>query len=91
MNSIENYVKVPYINQVLKEYFSKHPGEVIKAKEMMDEFVKVGLFKKNDNSGRPIIRVLKELEGDGRIDWIPYAFALQKTVHKIWYFRDISR
>lgn len=89
-NSIANYVKVPYINEVLKEYFCKHPGETILAKDLMDEFMKVGLFKRNDKDGQPIRNVLNELDEDGRLDWIPYAYAERKNAKTFWYFKDIQ-
>ena len=83
-NSIANYVKVPYINEVL------NPGETILAKDLMDEFMKVGLFKRNDKDGQPIRNVLKELDEDGRLDWIPYAYAERKNARTFWYFKDIQ-
>ena len=91
MNSIQNYARVPYINKVLKEYFSKHPGEIVLAKDLMDDFMIAGIFKNNDKSGKPIISVLKELDEDGRLDWIPYAYAERKNIKTTWYFKDICK
>ena len=91
MNSISNYERIPYINKVLKEYFSKHPGEIVLAKALMDDFMQAGIFKRNDKSGKPIFSVLKELDEDGRLDWIPYAYAERKNIKTTWYFKDICK
>ena len=57
------------INQVLNEYFKQSPYKVA-AKDLMDLFVKNGIFKQDntDKPGLPIRNLLRKLDQKGELN-----------------------
>jgi hypothetical protein len=86
MNKAE---KIKKINVVLTDYFSKHKGETVKAKEMMGDFVKAGIFTEDRKGGLPIRQLLRELDEENNLGLIPFVYAERKPVNTNWYFTDV--
>ena len=76
------------INDVLADYFTKHQGETVKAKEMMDHFVQAGIFSSDVKGGLPIRKILRELDSKNLLNLIPYVHAVRKSVNTNWFFTD---
>ena len=78
------------INTVLADYFNTHKGETVKAKEMMEYFVRAGIFQSDVKGGLPIRKLLRELDAENRLDMIPYVRAKRKAVNTNWFFSDTT-
>lgn len=79
--------KVVQINKVIKEFFEKNKNvKEIRAKELMPEFIKAGIFNSNNKDGRPIRDELRKLDHLKQLDLIPYVFADRKEKNTNWYF-----
>ena len=78
------------INSVLADYFAKHPGTTIRAKEMMDSFIKANIFQYDHREGLPIRELLRELDRNNMLHLIPYVHAERKLKNTYWYFSDIA-
>lgn len=87
-----NKTKIDEINQVLAEYFEKNTDmRRIPALDMMEEFVKAGIFKKDyDRSGLPIRRLLRELDESNELHQIPYVVVERKDRKRYWYFEPLK-
>lgn len=81
--------KINKINCVLSEYFSKHRGETVRAKEMMAEFIRAGIFTEDRKNGLPIRQFLRELDEEENLNLIPFVLAERKAVNTNWYFSDV--
>lgn len=82
--------KINKINSVLSDYFSKHRGETVRAKEMMAEFIRAGIFTEDRKNGLPIRQLLRELDEEDNLNLIPFVIAERKAVNTNWYFSDVS-
>lgn len=85
-------VKIAKINQVLTEYFAKNKNITrIRALDMMDEFVKAGIFNSDyERAGLPIRNLLRELDKNNKLNLIPYVVAERKTKYTNWYFEPVK-
>ena len=86
-------MKVEKINQVLADYFEKNKNiSQIPAKDLMNEFVKAGIFKSDSNNrpGLPIRKLLRELDENKQLNLIPYVVVERKPVNRRWYFSPIK-
>ena len=66
-----NKTKIVKINQVLANYFKKNNSVYeVRAKDMMDEFVKAGVFKADDEHapGLPLRKLLRELDSTNQLN-----------------------
>lgn len=72
-----NERRIIRINEVLCDYYSKHPRENKRpAKDFMELFVREGIFSQ-DSNGRPGSRLrdlLREMDKENACDRIPYLF-----------------
>ncbi len=87
MTTEEKEEMIAAINQVLKEYFNRHPevNEIV-AKEMMPIFMENGIFNNNPSDGLPIRKLLRELDEDDELYRIPYVYPERKEKNTYWYF-----
>lgn len=87
-----NMLKIQRINQVLAEYFERNKNiSRVPAMDMMDEFVKAGIFRSDsERAGLPIRKLLRELDENNQLDLIPYVIVEQKSVNRNWYFAPIK-
>lgn len=84
--------KIQRINQVLAEYFELNKNiSRVPAMDMMDEFVKAGIFRSDsERAGLPIRKLLRELDENNQLDLIPYVVVERKAVNRSWYFAPIK-
>ena len=80
--------KIEKINCVLADYFSKHKGEKVRAKDMMERFIEAGIFQSDIREGLPIRKLLRELDEKNMLHLIPYLYADRKAKNTNWYFSD---
>ena len=87
-----NMSKIQRINQVLAEYFERNKNiSRVPAMDMMDEFVKAGIFRSDsERAGLPIRKLLRELDENNQLDLIPYVVVERKAVNRSWYFAPIK-
>ena len=87
-----NMSKIQRINQVLAEYFELNKNiSRVPAMDMMDEFVKAGIFRSDsERAGLPIRKLLRELDENNQLDLIPYVVVERKAVNRSWYFAPIK-
>lgn len=79
--------KVNLVNEVLARYFKENPHvRRVQAKEMMDLFVKEGIFKTNQADGIPIRRLLRALDRGKCLHLIPFLETERKNAYTYWYF-----
>lgn len=87
---MEQAEKISNINQVLEEYFKNHSQRIL-AKDFMPEFIKVGIFSKDNKNGLPIRKLLRELDKKNELDKIPYVFPDRKEKNTNWYFQPKTK
>jgi hypothetical protein len=79
--------KVSLINQTIKKYFAENPSvKTILAKDLMPQFIKAGVFVKDERSGLPIRKVLRDLDKKSQLSAIPFVAAEKKLKNTNWYF-----
>ena len=79
------------INTVIKAYFDLNKSiKIIPAKDLMPQFIKAGIFSKDEKAGLPIRNVLRALDKKNELSLIPYTVAERKTKNTNWFFRNIS-
>lgn len=83
--------KINEINKTIAYYFEKNSSITkIPAKDLMPEFIKAGIFEKDEKNGLPIRKILRELDQKGKLEMIPYVFADKKATNTNWYFQKES-
>lgn len=87
---MNNSDRITIINKVLADYFGKHPGSTVKAKDMMCDFIKAGVFPADHKNGLPIRKLLRELDAANNLHVIPYVHVERKAVNSNWYFCDTN-
>ena len=87
LNSIdmmENKIKI--INRVIEEYFTENPQVIwIKAKKIMPDLIKAGVFIKDNKAGKPLRDILRELDGNNALNKIPFVHAERIDKNTYWY------
>ncbi|MFY0600701.1 MAG: hypothetical protein JXR03_13595 [Cyclobacteriaceae bacterium] len=79
--------KIESINQVVSAYFERNTkGDVVAAKELMPDFIKAGVFTKDEKKGLPIRKVLRALDEEKALNKIPQLHAERKDKNTFWYF-----
>jgi hypoxanthine-DNA glycosylase len=75
------------INLTLSDYFSEKPAiSKIPAKELMDLFIRKGIFTKDNKDGQPIRKFLRSLDDANELYLIPYVHVERKGKNRFWYF-----
>lgn len=83
--------KITAINSCLKSYFRQNPKvDESRPKELMDFFIKYGVFEKDYKKGGPIREILRELDEHDQLHLIPFVHVERKTKMTYWYFRRIK-
>lgn len=76
------------INSTVNEYFNRYSSiDKIAAKDLMNDFIKAGIYKKDDKKGLPIRNDLRDLDKARKLHLIPSAVAERKTQNTNWFFR----
>jgi len=80
--------KITLISKAVKTYFENNPSVVlIPLKDLMPQFIKAGVFEKEEKNGLPIRRILRRLDAQNQLQQIPYVFADRKEKNTNWYFQ----
>ncbi|MEI8226007.1 MAG: hypothetical protein WCG82_08770 [Bacteroidota bacterium] len=74
------------IKRAVNEYFEKKTETKVEAKELMNLFIKKGIFTHNNQDGLPIREYLRHLDENKHLHLIPQAYFEQKDSNKNWYF-----
>ena len=78
--------KIQVINKVIDEYFNNNPQLIwIKAKDIMPELIKAGVFVKDTKAGKPLRDILRELDKNKELNKIPFIHAERKEENIYWY------
>ena len=79
--------KIKEINTVIEAYFAKNTSvKIVPAKELMPDFIRAGIFEKDNRRGLPIREILRELDKTNQLKLIPYTHAERKEINTYWYF-----
>jgi hypothetical protein len=74
------------IKRAVNEYFENTSRTNVEAKELMNLFIKKGIFAKNNQNGLPIRDFLRHLDENRNLHLIPQVHFEQKDKNKNWYF-----
>jgi hypothetical protein len=81
----ENNIKL--INEVIEQYFQSNPDiDKIPAKDLMPQFIKAGIFEKDQRNGLPIRSILRDLDSKKELKMIPTVLPERKKINTNWYF-----
>lgn len=79
--------KISKINKVIKTYFQLNSQiKIIPAKDLMPQFIKEGIFVKDEKKGLPIRKVLRDLDSKNQLSAIPFTVAERKVKNTNWFF-----
>ncbi|NPD47610.1 mismatch-specific DNA-glycosylase [Lentimicrobium sp. S6] len=82
--------KIRQINKVVAKCFEVNTDvQKTPAKNLMPEFIKAGIFNKDQRGGLPIREILRELDTRNELSRIPYVLPERKKVNTYWYFVPI--
>ena len=80
-------LKINNINNAIEAFFNKDSTiKIVPAKDLMPEFIKAGIFTKDNKNGKPIRDILRELDRTAQLELIPYLHAERKDDNTFWYF-----
>lgn len=79
------------ITRAVTEYFEKSNETKVPAKELMNVFLKKGIFNYNHKDGLPIRDFLRRLDENNHLHLIPAAHFEQKDQNKSWFFIKLSK
>jgi double-stranded uracil-DNA glycosylase len=79
--------KIRRVNQVIEEYFRNNPNQnKIQAKELMPQFIRVGIYKKDHSDGLPIRSLCRDLDDSDTLYLIPTLLVERKNKNRNWFF-----
>jgi len=79
--------KLTQINTVVEAHFSTQKKEhIVAVKQLMPDFIRAGIFQKDEKNGLPIRKVLRDLDQANALDQIPLLHAERKNKNTYWYF-----
>lgn len=85
--SMKNEEIIARINQVILDYFENSTkADFVPAKELMPDFIKAGIFAKDNKKGKPIREVLRALDNQDNLAKIPSVHPERKEKNTFWYF-----
>jgi len=82
----EDIQKTRRIGRCVNEYFESHNETKVKAKELMPDFIKAGIFNYNHQDGLPIRDFLRKLDKENHLKLIPQVHAEKDGANTHWYF-----
>jgi hypothetical protein len=74
------------IKRAIDEYFKNTSRTSVEANELMNLFIKKGIFTKNTQDGLPIRDFLRHLDENRNLQLIPQVHFEQKEKTKKWFF-----
>ena len=79
--------KIYEINKVIAAYFTLNKSvEIVPTKDLMPNFIKAGIFPKDNKKGLPIRNILRKLDADNELHRIPSVIAERKAINTNWFF-----
>jgi hypothetical protein len=79
--------KINEINKVIAAYFDLNKSlDIVPAKELMPNFIKAGIFPKDNKNGLPIRNILRKLDSNNELYHIPSVIAERKAKNTNWFF-----
>lgn len=82
-----NIQKASAIDQIVADYFKLNPKiKEVQAKDLMEHFVKGGVFKVDYKDGLPLRDFLKKLEENDKLDLFKKAQLIRNEENRYWYF-----
>jgi hypothetical protein len=79
--------KINEINKVIAAYFAlNNSAEIVPAKDLMPNFIKAGIFSKDNKKGLPIRNILRKLDSNNELNRIPSVIAERKAKNTFWFF-----
>ncbi len=92
MLSEYNIEKVGAIDQIVHDYFKKNPKvNEVQAKDLMEHFVKAGVFKEDYKAGLPLRDFIKKVEGSNSLDLFKKSELIKNEESKYWFFVRIAK
>lgn len=92
MLSEYNIQKVGKIDQIVFDYFTQNPKvKEVQAKDLMEDFVKAGVFSKDYKAGLPLREFLKKVEDSNNLDLFKKATLIRNEETKYWFFVRIGK
>ena len=87
MLSEYNIQKAGTIDQIVFDYFKLHSKvKEVQAKDLMEDFIKGGVFNKDYKDGLPLRDFLKKLEDNDSLDLFKQTKLIRKVENKYWFF-----
>jgi len=78
--------RIGRVDQIVRDYFTKHTENEILAKDLMPLFIEKGIFKKDSKCGLPIRNLLREMDAANKLDLLKHVKVIRKTINRSWYF-----
>lgn len=79
--------KIKHINLAIEQFFQASPDiDKIPAKDLMPQFIKAGIFEKDQKNGLPIRSILRDLDSKKDLKQIPAVLPERKKINTNWYF-----
>jgi hypothetical protein len=87
MLSEHNIQKAGTIDQIVLDYFKLYPEvKEVQAKDLMEDFIKGGVFSKDYKDGLPLREFFKKLEDNNGLDLFKQTKLIRKAENKYWFF-----
>ena len=79
------------IRKSVSDFFEKSPETKILAKDLMQKFIKDGIFLKDDKEGLPIRSFLRLLLDNNHLHLVSQAWPEPKIKNNNWYFLKTNK
>lgn len=79
------------IKRAVVDYFEHSSETRVQAKELMNHFIRKGIFSSNHKDGLPIREFLRHLDENNQLRLIPQVYFEQKEKNKNWFFITKSK
>jgi len=87
-----NIQKAGAIDQIVSDYFKLNPKvKEVQAKDLMEAFVKGGVFKENYKDGLPLREFIKKIDEDNGVDLFKKSKLFKNEENKYWFFARASK
>lgn len=82
----DNRSLIKEVNQSIENTFKHTSIDVLKPKDIMNDLIIRGIFKKDHRNGLPLRNLLRTLEKDSQLNLIPSLKIERKPKNIYWYF-----
>jgi hypothetical protein len=75
------------VDQIVRDWFIRHSTATeVLAKNLMEEFISKGIFRKDYKNGLPIRSFLRELDAVNKLNLLKHCKVIRKAINRNWYF-----